>query len=118
MGIGPIFLKISAPHCSMMTYRMNLISARSISLDSTFKCITNIRHFLFVTGNIVPQVQYTDHVPQNRIVFQIINTWTFIKGLGLNYAMWCTFIYKLKTSKILMLVTFSDTYHIFAGVTK
>jgi hypothetical protein len=35
-GDGRIFLKISASH-SLMTYRMNLISARSISLDITFK---------------------------------------------------------------------------------
>jgi hypothetical protein len=34
---GLIFLKTSAPHSLMTTYRMNLISAGSISLDSTFK---------------------------------------------------------------------------------
>jgi hypothetical protein len=36
MGDGPIFLKASSPHSSMTTYRMNLLSAKSISLDSTF----------------------------------------------------------------------------------
>ncbi len=36
-GGGLIFLKTSAPHSLMMTYRMNIISAGSISLDSTFK---------------------------------------------------------------------------------
>jgi hypothetical protein len=37
MGDGPIFLKTSAPPSLMTTYRMNLLSARSILLDSTFK---------------------------------------------------------------------------------
>ncbi len=32
-----IFLKTSAPHSLMTTYRINLLSDRSISLDSTFK---------------------------------------------------------------------------------
>ncbi len=36
MGDGPIFLNTSAPHSLMTTYRINLLSARSISLDSTF----------------------------------------------------------------------------------
>jgi hypothetical protein len=35
MGDGPIFLITSAHHSIMTTYRMNLISARSITLDST-----------------------------------------------------------------------------------
>jgi hypothetical protein len=34
---GIFFLKISEPHSFMTTYRMNLISAGSLSLDSTFK---------------------------------------------------------------------------------
>jgi hypothetical protein len=37
IGDEPIFLKNSAPHFLMTTYRMNLLSARSISLDNTFK---------------------------------------------------------------------------------
>jgi hypothetical protein len=37
MGDGPIKKKTSTPHSLMTTYRMNLISAKSISLDSTFK---------------------------------------------------------------------------------
>ncbi len=37
MGGGRIFLKPSAPLSLMKTYRMSLISAGSISLDSTFK---------------------------------------------------------------------------------
>ncbi len=37
MGDGPIFLKTSAPHSLMTTYHKNLLSARSISLYSTFK---------------------------------------------------------------------------------
>ncbi len=37
MGDGRIFLKTSAPFSLMTTYRMSLISAWSISLDSTFK---------------------------------------------------------------------------------
>jgi hypothetical protein len=37
MGDGRIFLKTSAPLSLMTTYRMCLILARSISLDSTFK---------------------------------------------------------------------------------
>jgi hypothetical protein len=36
MGDGRIFLKISVPHSLMPTYRMNLISAESTSLDDTF----------------------------------------------------------------------------------
>ncbi len=36
MGDGPIKKKTSTPHSLMTTYRMNLISAKSI-LDSTFK---------------------------------------------------------------------------------
>ncbi len=36
MGDGRIFLKTSAPLYLMTTYRMSLIKARSISLDSTF----------------------------------------------------------------------------------
>ncbi len=36
---GPIFRKTSAPHSFMTNYRMNLHSARSISLDSTFKTL-------------------------------------------------------------------------------
>ncbi len=34
---GPFFLETSVPHSLMLTYRKNLLSARSISLDSTFK---------------------------------------------------------------------------------
>ncbi len=34
-GSTNFFLKTSAPHSLMTTYRMNLLSARSISLDST-----------------------------------------------------------------------------------
>ncbi len=37
MGDGRIFLQISVPYSLMTTYRMNLISAGSVSLDSTFK---------------------------------------------------------------------------------
>jgi hypothetical protein len=37
MGDGWIFLKISVPLSLINTYQMNLISAGSISLDSTFK---------------------------------------------------------------------------------
>ncbi len=37
MGDGPLFLKTSTPHSLMTTYRINLLSARSLSLDSTFK---------------------------------------------------------------------------------
>jgi hypothetical protein len=40
MEEGQIFQKISAPHSLMKIYQMNLISARLISLDSTFK-VTN-----------------------------------------------------------------------------
>jgi hypothetical protein len=36
MEAGPIFLKTSGPLSLMTTNRMNLISARSISPDSTF----------------------------------------------------------------------------------
>ncbi len=36
-GDGRIFLKTFAPLSLMTTYRMSLISAGSISLDSTFK---------------------------------------------------------------------------------
>jgi hypothetical protein len=36
MGDGWIFLKVSAPHSLMTTYRKNLISAGFISTDSTF----------------------------------------------------------------------------------
>jgi hypothetical protein len=36
-GEGLIFLETSAPHSFMTTYQMNIFSARSISLDSTFK---------------------------------------------------------------------------------
>jgi hypothetical protein len=36
---GRFFLKICMPHSLMTTYRMNLISAGSISLDSTFNKI-------------------------------------------------------------------------------
>jgi|LakMenEpi03Aug12_release.lakeMendotaPanAssembly.Ray.scaffolds.fasta_scaffold342480_1 hypothetical protein len=32
-----VFLQISAPQSLMKTYRVNLISAESLSLDSTFK---------------------------------------------------------------------------------
>jgi hypothetical protein len=35
-GMG-VFLQISAPQSLMKTYRVNLISAESLSLDSTFK---------------------------------------------------------------------------------
>ncbi len=35
--MGWNFLKISVPHSLMTTYQMNLISAGSISLESTFK---------------------------------------------------------------------------------
>ncbi len=38
MGDRPmIFLKTSAPHSLMTTFQINLLSARSLSLDSTFK---------------------------------------------------------------------------------
>jgi hypothetical protein len=37
MGDRPIFLKTSAPHPLMTTFQKNLLSARSLSLDSTFK---------------------------------------------------------------------------------
>jgi hypothetical protein len=37
MGDGPIFLKTSASHSLMKSFQMNLLSARSIALDSTFK---------------------------------------------------------------------------------
>jgi hypothetical protein len=37
MGDGPIFLKTSAPLSLMTTYRMSLILAGSISLDSTWE---------------------------------------------------------------------------------
>ncbi len=37
MGDKGIFLKTSAPFSVMTTYRMSLISAGSISLDSTFR---------------------------------------------------------------------------------
>jgi hypothetical protein len=37
MGDEQIFQKISAPLSLINTYQINLISARSISLDSTFK---------------------------------------------------------------------------------
>jgi hypothetical protein len=36
MGDERIFLKISAPHPLMTNYQLNLMSARAISLDSTF----------------------------------------------------------------------------------
>jgi hypothetical protein len=39
MGDGPIVVKTSAPHSLMTTYPMNLLSARSITLDSTLKGI-------------------------------------------------------------------------------
>ncbi len=43
MGDGRIFLKTSAPHSFMTTYWIKLLSARSISLDSTFKfCILSV----------------------------------------------------------------------------
>jgi hypothetical protein len=37
MGAGEFFQNISAPLSLMTSYRMSLISAGSISLDSTFK---------------------------------------------------------------------------------
>jgi hypothetical protein len=37
MGHGVFFLKTSASHSLMTTYRINPLTARSISLDSTFK---------------------------------------------------------------------------------
>jgi hypothetical protein len=37
MGAGGFFKKTTAPLFLMTTYRMSLISAWSISLDSTFK---------------------------------------------------------------------------------
>jgi len=40
LGDGSIFLKTSAPHSLMTTYRMNLLF-RSISLDSNFKSIVS-----------------------------------------------------------------------------
>ncbi len=40
MGDEQIFQKISAPLSLINTYQINLISARSISLDSTFKTTT------------------------------------------------------------------------------
>ncbi len=39
MGDGPISLKTFAPHSVMTTYRMNLVSARSISPDSAFNIL-------------------------------------------------------------------------------
>ncbi len=36
MGSRPIFLETSAPHSLMITHRINLLSARSFSLDSNF----------------------------------------------------------------------------------
>jgi hypothetical protein len=44
MGDGRIFLKISAPLSLMNTYQIDLISAGSISLDSTFKHPATYRH--------------------------------------------------------------------------
>jgi hypothetical protein len=41
MGVRRIFLKPSAPLSLIKTYRMSLISAGSISLDSTFKGATS-----------------------------------------------------------------------------
>jgi hypothetical protein len=41
MGDGLIFLKTPAPLSLIKTFRMNLISAGSISLDSTFKISFN-----------------------------------------------------------------------------
>jgi hypothetical protein len=49
MGDGRIFLTISAPHSLMTTYRMNLISAIYISLDSTF----NLKSKKAMTSNII-----------------------------------------------------------------
>jgi hypothetical protein len=41
MGVGRIFLKTFEPLSLMKTYRMSLISAGSISLDSTLKEVGN-----------------------------------------------------------------------------
>jgi hypothetical protein len=41
MGDGRSCLKISAPHSLMTTYRINLISAGSISLDNIFNVCEN-----------------------------------------------------------------------------
>ncbi len=63
-GDGQIFLKISAPHSSMTTYRMNLISAGSISLDSTFmsfhllNIIIIVKEFYVLTGFSIPLRSY------------------------------------------------------------
>jgi hypothetical protein len=43
---GRIFPKTSAPLSLMTTYRMSLISARSISLDSTFKQVKRHKRYL------------------------------------------------------------------------
>ncbi len=45
-GDGQIFIKIFSPHSLTTTYRMNLISAGSISLGSTFKLISCTKRML------------------------------------------------------------------------
>ncbi len=47
MGDGRIFLKIFRTSLFNDTYRMSLISAESISLDSTFKRIVSHDEYLF-----------------------------------------------------------------------
>jgi hypothetical protein len=42
MGDGRIVLKTSAPHSLMTTYRIKLLSARSVSLDSAFKRVKSL----------------------------------------------------------------------------
>ncbi len=54
---GQIYLKIFAPLSSINTYQMNLISAGSIPLDSTFKWVLIVTDEKRVTVNICKLLQ-------------------------------------------------------------
>ncbi len=47
MGDGLVFLQISAPLFLINAYRINLISAGSISQDSTFKYLSSILFVIY-----------------------------------------------------------------------
>ncbi len=89
------FSKISAPHSLITTYRMNLILAGSISLDSTFNI--NNRTLLKPASGFYSGV--TSMLSVTKIGFggkakpQVISLKTLCAvGLGLRIFVWITFV--------------------------
>ncbi len=62
------YMKTSAPHSLMTTYRLNLLSLRYVSLDSTFKSSTLYVQYSTCLNKVT--VFYTDIIMRNLVVFK------------------------------------------------